>query len=459
MWLESNKNFVKSLASLFKTIKPYQWAIILLVIVNVLIRFNFIHSNRTIFPPLGGDAAGYDYYASNFCHWLFGDDTVRPPVYIFFLKGVYFFVQLFSLDKLPAVYFVQVMIDVVTLLLVLQIIEIIFLKLAGKNLVKIIYAVFHTLYFPFVINSAVLLRATLNNFLTALFLLFLLKFHTTADWNVKFHLIKKKLSFKLNHLYFLLFCAFFVMSYLNREDNFLYLFFILAIFGYLYFYKKKRKFKNQAISFLILIFIFNLPWLLRNIIFAHDFVLLSNQSGISIALGHMYDYPIFDDLRCPYLSSMFSIYGDKSRELGSGFNAAIYFVRNLWRTHSFAEIGKFYINKVISMFKNPLILFPYSVNLGFYTIYMPFVNKVHQIFLKLFIISFPLLWIYRRAISPYFVYIGFVFIIKICTALLLFGCPRYGYSMAPYIILLAAFSTYVGLKTVVKLFTFIKEVV
>ena len=446
-------------AGLFKKIKPYQWVVIFLIIINVLIRFNFIHSNRTIFPPLGGDAAGYDYYASNFGHWLFGNETVRPPVYIFFLKGVYFFVQLFSLDKLPTVYFVQVMIDVITLLLVLGIIEVIFFKLSGKNLVKIIYAVFHTLYFPFVINSAVLLRSTLNNFLTALFLLFLLKFHTAADRNVKFHLIKKKLSFRLNHLYFLFFCAFFVMSYLNREDNFLYGFFILATFGYLYFCKKKREFKVRATSFLILVFIFNMPWILRNIIFANDFVLLSSQGGIGIALGHMYDYPIFDDLRCPYLSNMFSIYGNKSRKLGSGFNAAIYFVSNLWCTHSFAEIGKFYINKGVNMFKNPLIITPYSVNLGFYTIYMPFVNKIHQIFLRLFIMSFPLLWIYRRKISPYFVYIGFVFILKICTALLLFGCPRYGYNMAPYIILLAAFSTYIGLKTIAKLFTFIKEII
>ncbi|MBI4845316.1 MAG: hypothetical protein HY810_02400 [Candidatus Omnitrophica bacterium] len=425
-----------------KGAKGYQWIIAAVVIINVVLKIHFIASNSKVFYPPGGDAAGFDYCAEHLLSWFFSPEMVRPPVYIFFLKFIYFLIGIFRLEKLPAVYFAHCLLDVGTMLAALSMIEIIFIKLKARNLLKITYAVCYTLYFPFIINSAAILRETLNNFLTALFLVFLLRFHVAEEMMVKLKIAGRKVSCNLKTGYLFTAAFFFTMTYLNREDNFLYLFFILPYFWYLHFFKKQNGFGKKAVFFLAVIALFNLPWLLRNIVFSREFVWLTKQGGLSIALGHMYDYPIFDDLRCPYLSDMAASFAEKNEQSGSGIKAAFYFVNQLWANHTFWEVFKFYMTKIINMFKIALILCIYPINLGFYTIYTTFINVTHTVFLRFFIISWPILFIYRRLLNPCIIYVIFIFALKILMALMMFGCPRYAFNMIPYMILFACFAMY-----------------
>ena len=423
-----------------------QWqkiTILSLIIFNVAIKMWFVYFNPySQFTVLGGDAAGYNYAATHFLEWFFSTEVSRPPVYIGFLKILYLFSGIFSLDKIKFVFFIQEMLNVLTLIILLLISDIIFSQFKGKSIIKVIVAFCYVLYFPFINANAVLLRGGLNSFLVVLFIFFLLKYHITVDSQSEYNILNRCFMIDRKKLYLFLFSLSFSLCYLNRDENVLFLFFILLMFAFPFFFKHKKELKRDIILLAIFLYLFNYPWVMRNLLISQKNIFLSSGGGINMAMGLMYEYPIYDDLRCPYLTEMFGLYVAKLNESGSSFHAIQYFFYDMFFNHSPIEVFRFYLNKFYSSFKEPLIFHNYYQDIQIFMFSPAFQKMIHKLYLSLFILSLPFLWLHRKKTTFWMVYILLFFVMKIIVALIIWGSPRTGFSMVPFIILFASFSVY-----------------
>lgn len=423
-----------------------QWqkiTILSLIIFSVAIKIWFVYFNPySQFTELSGDAVGYNNSATHFLTWFFSTAVYRSPVYIIFLKILYLFSGIFSLDKIKFAFFVQGMLSILTLIILLLISDIIFSQFKGKNIIKVIVTFMYILYSPFINANAVLLRADLNNFLIVLFIFFLLKYHITINGQAEYNILNRHLTINPKKLYFFLFSFSFALCYLNREENILFLFFILSMFAFLIFFKQKKELKKYIILLVIFLYLFNYPWIMRNLLISQKNIFLSSGGGINIAMGLMHEYPIYDDLRCPYLTEMFGLYAAKLSESGSSFRAIQYFFYDMFFNHNAGEIFRFYSNKVYSLFREPLLFHNYYQDIQIFIFSPAFQKMIHRLYIYLFLLALPFLWLRRKRISFWMIYILLFFVMKTILALIVWGSPRSGFSMIPFVILFASFSLY-----------------
>ncbi|MBI4845296.1 MAG: hypothetical protein HY810_02295 [Candidatus Omnitrophica bacterium] len=416
--------------------------ILFFICIGAVFRIWFVYFNPAPgFAQLRGDELGYDNCANNFLAWISGPEAMRPPVYIFFVKIWYILASLFQVDKIKLVFLAQEMLNIVTLVLLLMVSDMIFSKNKGKDSIKTIIVFMFLLYFPYVNANAVMLREGLNCFFVVLFVLLLLKYHAVLELISQSHIVVDGNASRLSRFYLLFFAFVFSLAYLNREENVLFGFFVLLVFGFFAWIKRKKEYQRAIIFLVIMLYMFNYPWVIRNLINAHKNIFLSSLGGINICMGLMCEFPISDDLRCPYLTEMFGLYSAKLKELGDS-GAIKFFFEEMVSNYTVEQILKFYLNKIINLFKEPVILSNFYVHINFFMISPAFQKLLHSIYLCLFILALPLILIKRKKISVWVVYVFFFFILKIFASLISFGSPRAGFTLTPFIILFAAFSVY-----------------